>query len=251
MPSITLVTALTQLPYSKPPTMLPATLKSRYPDNPIFSALGEKDLRELISRGHAKTYAKGETIFSRGDEGAWVLLIEDGLVEINVVSLNGRKSILNLIERHDIVGEIALLDNSPRSANAIAKTDVSGIVLSRGTMMDFLRDNPDACFEVINTLCKRVRNTSDLFEAQSLPNANARLARCILRLAEKWGEPTASGNTRVNQQLSQTELGEISGIARENVNRYINAWTKSSILKFDKGIITVMDAAQLEDIAEI
>ncbi len=226
-------------------------LTERYTTNPIFSALTEDDLRELISRGRNKTYQKGETIFLRGDEGAWVLLLEDGLVEISVVSLSGRKSILNLIERYDIVGEIALLDNEPRSANAIAKTDVSGIILSRATMMDFLRDNPEACFEIIHTLCKRVRNTSDLFEAQSLPNANARLARCILRLAEKWGEPTADGATRVTQHLSQTELGEISGIARENVNRYLNAWTKSAIVKFDKGIITVIDEAQLAAIAEI
>jgi CRP-like cAMP-binding protein len=231
--------------------MLTAALSERYSSSPIFSALAEKDLHELISRGRQTTYSKGETIFLRGDEGAWVLLLEDGLVEISVVSTNGRKAILNLMEKYDIVGEIALLDNEPRSANATAKTNVSGIVLSRATMMDFLRDNPEACFEVIHTLCKRVRNTSDLFEAQSLPNANARLARCILRLADKWGEPTQKGATRVSQQLSQTELGEISGIARENVNRYINAWTKAAILTFDRGTITVLDAAELENIAEI
>jgi len=226
-------------------------LSGRYNSNPIFSALAETDLRALIGRGRSKSYKKGETIFLRGDEGAWVLLLEEGLVEISVVSLNGRKSILNLMEKRDIVGEIALLDSEPRSANAIAKTNVTGIVLSRSTMMQFLRDNPKACFEIIHTLCKRVRNTSDLLEAQSLPNANARLARCILRLAEKWGEIAEDGSTRVSQQLSQTELGEISGIARENVNRYINAWTKSSILKFDKGIITVLNEVQLEEIAEI
>ena len=239
------------LPESMQPTTPDSSLSERYNSNPIFSALAEDNLRELISRGRKKTYQKGTTIFLRGDEGAWVLLLEEGLVEISVVSLNGRKSILNLIEPYDIVGEIALLDNEPRSANAIAKTDLAGIVLSRATMMDFLRDNPDACFEIINTLCKRVRNTSDLFEAQSLPNANARLARCILRLADKWGEPSVNGTTRVTQQLSQTEIGEISGIARENVNRYLNAWTKSKILKFDKGIITVIDETQLESIAEI
>ncbi len=232
-------------------TLPGSPLSERYTSNPIFSALTEKDLRALISRGRNKTFEKGTTIFLRGDEGAWVLLLEEGIVEISVVSLNGRKSILNLVEPYDIIGEIALLDNEPRSASAVAKTDVSGIVLSRKTMMDFLGDNPQACFEIIHTLCKRVRNTSDLYEAQSLPNANARLARCILRLAEKWGERTTGGAIRVTQQLSQTELGEISGIARENVNRYLNAWTKSAILRFDKGFVTVIDKEQLEDIAEI
>ena len=151
------------------PALPDSPLSDRYTSNPIFSAFAEKDLRELLRRGRNKTFHKGETIFMRGDEGAWVLLLEEGMVEINVVSLNGRKSILNLMEPYDIVGEIALLDSEPRSASAIAKTDVSGIVLSRATMMDFLRDNPEACFEIIHTLCKRVRNTSNLFEAQSLP----------------------------------------------------------------------------------
>ena len=117
--------------------------------------------------------------------------------------------------------------------------------------MEFLQDNPEACFEIIQTLCKRVRTTSDLVEDQSLPNANARLARCILRLADKWGVASEDGSTRVNQQLSQTELGEISGIARENVNRYLNAWTKASILKFDRGIVTVIDNARLEELSLI
>ena len=102
-------------------TLPGSPLSDRYTSNPIFSALTEKDLRELISRGRNKSFKKGTTIFLRGDEGAWVLLLEEGIVEISVVSLNGRKSILNLVEPYDIIGEIALLDNEPRSASAVAK----------------------------------------------------------------------------------------------------------------------------------
>ena len=112
-----------------------------------------------------------------------------------------------------------------------------------------LAKNPETTMTLIEALCGRIRNASDRFAVNALTSAPARLASCILRLCDKWGEETETG-IRISEPLSQTELGAFAGLARENVNRHINRWSKDGILTFDNCMIEVLDMDQLEELAE-
>ena len=217
----------------------------------LLDALPERDRSFLLNQCQRKHYAKSETLFSKGDEGSWVLLIEEGVVEISVMSISGRKSILSLMHPGEMLGEISLLDRQPRSADAVARTDVNGIIIHSHTMLSFLQNNPEGCMSIIDTLCARVRNASDMFETQSLTNAGARLSRTLLRIAEKWGSTDTSGNTVIHQSLSQTDLGDFAGIARENANRYMKTWVRDGLIHVDQGTITLLDKEKLEILAEV
>lgn len=220
-------------------------------DSLVLSALSARDQRALLVKGHPRSYQKGEVIFSRGDRGDWILLIEEGLVEISVVSLNGRKSVLNHMETGEILGEIALFDQEGRSADAIALSAIKGTVINRHSVFEILKGNDDAYFSIIETLCGRVRNASEMFETQSLTSANARLARCLMRVAKKWGNTKPDGSIHIKQHFSQADLGELAGIARENVNRHLQAWNQERLISFDKGDITLLDPDKLSEIAEL
>ena len=220
-------------------------------DSIVLAALTPKDQHRLLSRGHQRSFQKGEVIFSRGDQGDWILLIEDGLVEISVVSLNGRKSVLNHLEKGEILGEIALFDREGRSADAVALSIVKGTVINRSAVLEVLKGNDQAYYSIIETLCSRARNASEMFETQSLTSANARLARCLLRIAKKWGEADANGVVQIRQHFSQSDLGELAGIARENVNRHIKGWTQQGLIKFDAGEISIFDIEKMTEIGEL
>ncbi len=231
-------------------------MSEREPDNPageslVLSAIPPDERAALLAQGHKRSYGKGEVIFSRGDDGAWALLIEDGMVEISVMSINGRKSVLNYMEKGEILGEVALLDGRPRSAEAVAASHVSGTVLRREAVVRALKKNVDACFSIIETLCGRTRNASEMFELQSLTSGNARLARCLMRVAQKWGQEQADGSILIAQAFSQSDLGELAGIARENVNRHLQAWMQEELIRFDKGEITLLEPEVLAEFAEL
>ena len=225
--------------------------ESRIEAPTILDALGERDRSFLLNQCQQKHFSTGEHLFSRGDEGSWVLLIQSGIVEISVTSIGGRRSILTLMEAGEMLGEISLLDRRPRSADAVAKSDVTGLVIHSHTMLSFLHNNPDSSMAIIQTLCERVRNASDMFETQSLTNAGARLARTLLRIAEKWGTKNADGHITIKQSLSQTDLGDFAGIARENANRYIKTWSREELLHVDQGVITLVDLEKLTMLAEL
>lgn len=222
-----------------------------HPSSLIFDALppAERDL--LLSRGHTRQFDPGETIFRRYDEGSWLMLIQEGVVEISIVLMNGRKSVLNHMEGGEILGEIALFDQAGRSADANALTLVQGVVIHRQHVLEVLNRHQDALYLIIQTLCSRVRNASEMFENQSHPSANSRLARCLLRLAKKWGEQLQPGRVHIRYSFTQADLGEIAGLARENVNRHLQTWIRENLILFNKGDITILDMEVLEEIAEL
>ena len=72
--------------------------EASYPRSLIFDALkpAERDL--LLAKGRQRRFDKGEMIFRRNDEGAWLMLIQEGIVEISILLMSGRKSVLNQME---------------------------------------------------------------------------------------------------------------------------------------------------------
>ncbi len=220
-------------------------------DSVVLAALTLEDQHALLEKGHSRNYRKGEIIFSRGEEGGWILLIEDGVVEISVVSLNGRKSVLNHLERGEMLGEIALFDREGRSADAVAFSVVKGTVINRHSVFEILKGNDGAYFSIIETLCSRVRNASEMFETQSLTSASTRLARCLMRIARKWGQNRVDGSVRIKQNFSQSDLGELAGIARENVNRHIQSWSQQHLMTFESGEIILLDPSRISEIGEL
>lgn len=224
---------------------------SAYPESLIFSALDSSNRLSLLAKGLRRNYQKGEMIFSQGDEGSWLLVIEEGLVEISIMLLSGRKSVLNHMEKGEILGEIALFDQAGRSADAVALTPVTGTIIHRQHVFDILNNNNEAFHSIIQTLCSRVRNASEMFETQSLPSAGSRLARCLLRVAKKWGQREDDGSIHIEATFTQSDLGDLAGLARENVNRHLKAWTESGLIRFEKGDITLLDSESLSELAEL
>lgn len=217
----------------------------------IFRSLPDHVRESLIAEGSGKSWKKGESIFHRGDAGTFIILIQSGIAEVSVTSMNGRKSVLNHMRENEVLGEIALLDGGTRSADVVAHTDLTGVVLQHQKLTSYLQDNPTAYFAIIEQLCSKVRNASDMFETHAMTSASARLARCLLSFDRKWGGDGGDGVRVISQKFSQSDLGEFSGLARENVNRYITAWSRENLLEFDKGQITLRDLPRLRDIAEL
>jgi CRP-like cAMP-binding protein len=222
------------------------TSESRSGASLVLTALGPA--REaLLARGTRRSFAPRQAIFVRGDPGDSMLVVDEGVAEVSVTSAQGRKSVLDHVTAGQIVGEIAVLDGGARSADVTALTAVSGLSLSRQQVMRCLADHPDAMIAMIAQLAARARNASDMFEAQAMPDAGARLAMLLLRLADKWGEEALAPGGR---PLSQGELGDYVGLTRENVNRRLKAWAKEGIVALENGRVAIRDTEALREILE-
>jgi CRP-like cAMP-binding protein len=97
-------------------------------------------------------------------------------------------------------------------------------------------------------LAGRVRELTTRLEDRVFLDVPARLAKQLLWLAENHGERTAAG-AQIEVRLSQQELGDLIGATRESVNKYINEWTRSGVLKQDRDGLQIFDLGALRSVA--
>lgn len=216
----------------------------------LVSAMGADGCRALFADARPVQYPTGQTIFSAGEPGSTVILIESGRVEVSITSITGRKSVLAHMGPGEVLGEIAALDGGTRSADSVAANKVVGLVLSRENVLAFVSERPEIARAVIVELCLKVRNASEMFLTQSVIEGEPRLARGLIRLFDKWGASGTDGTVLMAEKFSQQEIGEFSGLARENVNRQIKAWTEMGILRNEGRQLVLLDREALETLAD-
>ena len=108
-------------------------------------------------------FSAGEMIFSQGDLGTDMFIIQDGEVDI-IKHINGESHLLSHLEKGDFFGEMALLENVARSADAVAKTEVKVLVINGSRFDEMLRKNPEIAVRIIRKYSKRLREANVLLE---------------------------------------------------------------------------------------
>lgn len=216
----------------------------------LFSALDAEHRAALLAHCTPRSYARGDTIFARGEPGSLIYIIETGRVEVSVTSRRGRRTILNQMGPGEVLGELAMIDGGTRSADAVAATDTTGRVLTRQHFLMCLEDNPAMAIAIVQDVGSKLRALTELHANQIAMDGGARLATVLLRLFDKWGEALPTGELRLEQEISQSDLGDFAGLARENVNRYMRGWRAKGFLRLDGGRLVLSDRGAFEDLAE-
>lgn len=109
------------------------------------------------------SYGAGETIFAEGDLGTEMFIIQEGVVEI-IKHLGGNSHVLSRLERGDFFGEMAVLEALPRTADAVAITDVKLVAINGSRFDEMLRRNPEVAVRIIRKYSKRLREANTLLE---------------------------------------------------------------------------------------
>ncbi len=126
---------------------------------PLFHSLSDRQQKQLENRFITRQYKPGEAIVVQGKGGAGLFVIVSGRAEAVVESMDGAKTVVNAFEAADFFGEIALLDDGPRTASVIAKEDTECKVLSRADFIAIMKDDADMGVAISAELAKRLRRT--------------------------------------------------------------------------------------------
>jgi CRP-like cAMP-binding protein len=109
------------------------------------------------------SFNAGETIFAQGDLGTEMFIIQEGEVEI-IKQIGDQRHSLSRLEKGDFFGEMALLEALPRTADAIATTDVKVVAITGSRFDEMLRKNPEIAVRIIRKYSKRLREANTLLE---------------------------------------------------------------------------------------
>jgi CRP/FNR family transcriptional regulator, cyclic AMP receptor protein len=213
----------------------------------LFETLDEKERHELSGHAHARSFAAGQSICRLGDRGDSMMAVAVGTVRISLPTAKGKELILADLPAGELLGEIALLDGMPRSADATALTNCELIILERRDVLPFLERNPAACLKLMEMLCRRIRRSDERMYDIAFFDLPVRLAKTVLHYARQSAQGDGGS---VKLSLSQNELAEMAGGTRENVNRCLRGWQRDGIVDLKDGWTIILKPQSLRDLVD-
>ncbi len=195
----------------------------------LFKGLTAGDQALCAGKFRRLRFDKGQILFGRGDPGTHLYLVADGQVRLAIGTADGRELSFQIAVAGDLIGEIAVLDGSPRSAEATALTPVMTYALERNAFRALWTAHPTISNAIIAFLCQRLRDASDRLEGVALYPMEVRLARFLL---VALGDREAPPGRRVPLELgySQSELAMLLGASRPKVNTALGALEDSGAI---------------------
>ena len=138
---------------------------------PIFDGLKPEDLKALGSSLVERKFAAGDLIMNQGDSGTSMFIVAKGHVNIHLPGEASRRISLKDISDGEYFGELALFDDKPRSASALATTDALLLELDRNTLERYLTARPHAAMTLLRTMSTRLRETNEMLSQRAAKNA--------------------------------------------------------------------------------
>jgi len=215
----------------------------------LFRQLLPTEIDAILEMAKDRHFQDGQTIFSSGDSGNSMMIVQSGRVLISALSEEGKEITLNYIEPGGILGEIALLDGKPRCATATAVGACSLMSIQRNEFIPFLKANSDVTIQLLMVLCEKLRNTSTLAESLGLLPVPARLAKLILKLTEADPKKLAPGSV-LHLSISQQKIANLVGTSRETVNRTFSQWQSEGLIRLEQKQLTLLKPKVLIALAE-
>ncbi|HSE46619.1 MAG TPA: Crp/Fnr family transcriptional regulator [Gemmatimonadales bacterium] len=210
---------------------------------PLFAGLPETELVAFAELVRERSYPKGSVILFEDDPGDALYLVATGQVKVVLIGEDGREVILSVLGEGSFFGEMALIDDQPRSAHVIAMTDATVLMLRREDFQARLRRSPEIAIGLLRELSRRLRRADEKIGSLVLLDVNGRVADVLLRLADE--EPDG----RITKKITHHVIAQMIGSSRETVSRTMRDFVERGLITVTRREITLSDRAGLEQAA--
>lgn len=180
----------------------------------FFAALPDEYLNALADKSVIKSFPKNAYIINEGDESGSLHIILTGKVRIFLSNAEGKELTLGFEGPCQYFGELALLDDAPRSASVITIEKSTCIVISKPVFKTWLAEHPEANLVIIKGLVKTIRELTSNVKGLALLDVYGRLITTLRKLAIDQ-----NGVTLISNRPTQQELANMVGASREMVTR--------------------------------
>jgi CRP/FNR family cyclic AMP-dependent transcriptional regulator len=171
-------------------------------------------LQALAARGMQRSYRKGTLLIEEGTHGDTLYVLLDGRVRAFSSDARGREVVYGVYGPGDYFGEMSL-DGGPRSASVIADTACTCAVLTRQTLREYIRADPEFAFELIARVIRRARLATQSAKSMALLDVYGRLVQLLESLAVGRDD----GLRVIEERLTHAEIAARVGCSREMVSR--------------------------------
>ena len=187
-------------------------------------------------------------LFHKGEPGNQLYGVLSGRLRVSAASKDGKEMVIGFQDPGDVIGEIALLDQNPRSATISAVEPTELLTLDRRELLPFLQRHPKVAIHLAQVLAAKLRRLTEITEDAMFLTLPTRLAKKLMGLAKAYGKPAGDGG-QLQLKLQQQELADMVGTSRESVNKQLRTWVGEGLVAVERGKVTIVDPDGLEAVA--
>ncbi|QQE64703.1 catabolite gene activator protein [Leptolyngbya sp. BL0902] len=209
----------------------------------IFKDLPEEAVAQAVSHVVSRRHPANQVILLENDWGSSVYFILDGWVKIRTYNLDGKEVTLNILGRGELFGEMAPLEEVPRSTDVITLVPTVIGSMPASDFVHLLNTQPLAGIHLAQLMARRLRQVNRRLRLRE-SDSTSRVADILLFLADGQGKSGSSGIEIPN--LPHRELSSLSGLARETVTRVLSKLEKKGLIVRDRDLVVIPDINALE-----
>lgn len=215
----------------------------------LFHGLSDEALAHIVSIARPQTVSAGKILFLQGDEADGCYPVLSGALRVSCFSVDGHETVLSLLGKGDLVGEMGLFASKFRSATVTAQTDCELAFINKSEFLAFADEHPEIYRYLLKLLSARLRATNDALAAAKTLPLSGRLARVLLLLSDSFGQVLDGGRILIRHRLTQNDLCAMTGSARENINRQLGIWRRSQLVARISSYYCLNDPTELRRLA--
>ena len=191
-----------------------------------FAGLGPAAAAALLDGAREARVAAGRSVMRRGEAADRMALLLEGQLRVGATSADGKAMTFRVVQPVELVGEIAVLDGGPRTADVETLTSCRLLLLPGEAVRRAVAGHPEVAAAFVRLLCARLRETSAGMEGLATQRLPERLEALLRRLARE----RAADGALLLPRLSQGELAALVGATREAVNKQLAAWREEGVV---------------------
>jgi CRP/FNR family cyclic AMP-dependent transcriptional regulator len=217
-------------------------------DGEFFSKLSPLALKDLGAMAFASSYPAGMILFSEKDAAPGIYIVLEGEVKLSMNSSDGRRLILRIAKKGEILGLASALSGKPCEMTAETLYPARIAPVLRKDFLGFLSRHPEVYQTVTEELSRDYTMACEQLRTVGLSNsAPEKLARLLLEWSEKG--KTTDGAVHFRFPLTHGEIGEFIGASRETVTRTLSVFKSRHLVAFNGSMLTIPSKTALEDYA--
>lgn len=204
----------------------------------LFDQFDDISHQRLLDAAENVELVRGDVVFEEGAEADACFVMVAGRVAISNRSIDGRESMVAMMLRGDLFGEMGLFDGLGRSAEARALEESVVLRISYDVLRSILEDNPELLWAVVRLLSKRIRATDEALADSFFLDVTGRTAKHLLDMAGETDE--------FEIPITQEELAGLVGASRERVNKAIASFLKLGWIEQQDRSYRILKRRELE-----
>ena len=215
---------------------------------PLLAGLSDEELVPVKAELRFRQYAKRQVVLQKGGSGDGLLFLLSGQLQVIDVTEDGRAIGLRMLAPGDFFGEIALINNSTRSASVVATSEVLVAFLPTATAMQLFSHSPSVANQMLRHLARKIQTDSEFRALLSINNTAQRIYAYLKLLQQKEAPPGVPA--KVENLPTHQDIANMINTSRETVTRALLILVQQGIVQKDGHQLIILKPAELNKLVQ-